>query len=163
MPLIHRSAWNMNSRKFTCRILHNHVPIPLESPSPDTPHSPAPVPLVTSMNRYAGLWLLSRNKLMFAPRGESLEAFLPGPLGPGLSAFEVVFLFDVQGLPHHDTVTHHVFSGRVFPDNTRCGGIRSRAADSKRSVTRACSLHSSRSRRRSSHSAASCVSYKCAR
>src|SRR5215208_2665718 len=69
-----------------------------------------------------------RCELMFALRGESLQAVFPGPLGPGLSAFEVVFLFDVQGLPHHGTVTYHVFGGRVFPDNTsendkRCGGV----------------------------------------
>src|SRR5829696_7936729 len=58
MP-IHPSVWNRCSRKFTCRILHNHVPIPLESPSPDTPHSPAPLELVTPMDRYAELRILS--------------------------------------------------------------------------------------------------------
>jgi hypothetical protein len=30
--LIHRSAWNKNSRKFGCKILHIPGPIPLESP-----------------------------------------------------------------------------------------------------------------------------------
>jgi hypothetical protein len=38
--LIHRSAWNSNSRKFTCRILHNHTPVPHEITPPDIPHSP---------------------------------------------------------------------------------------------------------------------------
>jgi hypothetical protein len=60
----------MNSRKFVCSIVHRACPIPLESPPPDTPHSPAPVPLVTPMDRYARLWMLSYHKLMFAPRRE---------------------------------------------------------------------------------------------
>jgi hypothetical protein len=51
--LIHRSAWNRDSRKFTCRILHTHTPIPLEQPSRYTPRSPAPLELVTPVDRYA--------------------------------------------------------------------------------------------------------------
>ena len=42
---IHPSAWNRYSRKFISKILHSPTPIPLESPSPDTPHSPVPVRL----------------------------------------------------------------------------------------------------------------------
>jgi len=48
----------MNSRKFACRILHTHTRIPLESPSPGTPHSPGPLALVTPMDRYAQWWML---------------------------------------------------------------------------------------------------------
>src|SRR5215208_7371794 len=36
------------------------------SPSPDTPHSPGPLELVTPMDRYAGLWMYVCCKLMFA-------------------------------------------------------------------------------------------------
>jgi hypothetical protein len=32
----------MNSRKFVSKILHSPGPVPLESPSRDTPHSPGP-------------------------------------------------------------------------------------------------------------------------
>jgi hypothetical protein len=58
LALIHRSAWNRNSRKFISKILHSPAPIPLESPTPDTPHGPAPLALVTPMDRYAGLWMM---------------------------------------------------------------------------------------------------------
>jgi hypothetical protein len=30
--LIHRSAWNRNSRKFISKILHRGAPIPLKAP-----------------------------------------------------------------------------------------------------------------------------------
>jgi len=53
--LIHRSAWNKNSRKFISRILHNLTPLPPKSPSPEDPHSPVPLELVTPMYRYARL------------------------------------------------------------------------------------------------------------
>src|SRR5215217_7324731 len=64
--LIHRSAWNKNSRKFVSKILHNATPIPLESPAPDTLHSPGQVPLATPMDRYARLWMHSCGKHLFA-------------------------------------------------------------------------------------------------
>jgi hypothetical protein len=32
LALIHRSAWNRNSRKFISRILHSPTPVPLQSP-----------------------------------------------------------------------------------------------------------------------------------
>jgi hypothetical protein len=48
---IHPSAWKTNSRKFISKILHNHVPIPLELPSLDTPHSPAPLEAVMNSIR----------------------------------------------------------------------------------------------------------------
>jgi hypothetical protein len=35
--LIHRSAWNRNSRKFTCKILHIRSPIPPDLPV-EAPH-----------------------------------------------------------------------------------------------------------------------------
>jgi hypothetical protein len=57
--LIHRSAWNSNSRKFISKILHSPAPIPRNVPPPSVPHSPAPVPLVTPMDRYAELRMLS--------------------------------------------------------------------------------------------------------
>ena len=56
--LIHRSAWNWNSRKFISKILHSPAPVLLESPLSGTPHSPAPDELVTSRNRYARSWML---------------------------------------------------------------------------------------------------------
>ena|SRR5215217_2642939 len=59
LALIHRSAWNGDSRKFISKILHRGAPVPLKSPSPDTPRSPSPVPLVTPMDRYACVWMLS--------------------------------------------------------------------------------------------------------
>src|SRR5215211_1268935 len=68
--IIHPSAWNRNSRKLISEILHSHIPIPLESPIPGSPHSPVPVALVTRMDRYAGLWMLSYYKLMSALNGE---------------------------------------------------------------------------------------------
>src|SRR5215217_5498458 len=63
--IIHPSAGNSNSPKFRCRILHIPAPIPLESPSPGTPHSPAPLELVTPMDRYARSWIPSDHKQMF--------------------------------------------------------------------------------------------------
>src|SRR5215204_1053117 len=63
---IHPSAWNRYSRKFTCRILHNHTPVPHEISPPDIPHSPTPLELVTPMDRYARWWMPSYCKLMFA-------------------------------------------------------------------------------------------------
>jgi hypothetical protein len=62
---INPTSWNKNSRKFVCRILHIPAPIPLESPSPGTPHSPAPLELVTPMDRYARSWIPSDRKLRF--------------------------------------------------------------------------------------------------
>jgi hypothetical protein len=46
-------------------MLHSTVPIPLESPPPGTPHSPAPLELVTAVDRYACLRMLAYYKLMF--------------------------------------------------------------------------------------------------
>src|SRR5215208_2041611 len=63
--LIHRSAWNRNSRKFISKILHSLTPVALKTPAPGTLHSPIPVPLVTPMDRYAGLWMRQRRKLKF--------------------------------------------------------------------------------------------------
>jgi hypothetical protein len=54
---IHRSAWNENSRKFISRILHSLTPLPLKTPAPGTLQSPAPIPLVTPMDRYARSWM----------------------------------------------------------------------------------------------------------
>jgi hypothetical protein len=66
--LIHRSAWNTNSRKFISKILHIPFPMPLESPLQATPHSPVPLELVTLMDRYAELWMCSvRNKCLCKP------------------------------------------------------------------------------------------------
>src|SRR5215212_6406288 len=72
--LIHRSAWNRNSRKFISKILHSPTPIPLESPSPGTPHSPGPLGFVTPIDRYARLWMLSHVRGLVvcpAPRSSS--------------------------------------------------------------------------------------------
>jgi hypothetical protein len=66
LTLIHRSAWNKNSRKFIYEILHNHIPLPHEITPPDIPHSPTPLELVTPMDRYAQWWMPSYWKLMFA-------------------------------------------------------------------------------------------------
>src|SRR5215207_10336331 len=65
LALIHRSAWNRYSREFISKILHTHTPIPLESPIPGAPLGPAPLELVTPMDRYAGLWKFSRREQMF--------------------------------------------------------------------------------------------------
>jgi hypothetical protein len=65
LALIHPIAWKKNSRKFISKILHSTGPIPLESPIPDTPHSPVPVELVTPMDRYARLRMLPCRKQMF--------------------------------------------------------------------------------------------------
>ena len=54
---MHRSAWNSNSRKIISKILYSPVPIPRNAPPPGTLHSPAPVPLVTPMDRYARSWM----------------------------------------------------------------------------------------------------------
>jgi hypothetical protein len=51
--LIHSSAWNRHSRKFISKILHKAAPLLPKAPTLDAPHSPAPVPLVTQMDRYA--------------------------------------------------------------------------------------------------------------
>src|SRR5215203_6937142 len=56
---------NRNSPKFISKILHTHTPIPLESPIPGAPLGPAPLELVTPMDRYAGLWKFSRQEQMF--------------------------------------------------------------------------------------------------
>ena len=40
LAFIHRSAWNRYSRKYICKILHNHTPVPHEITPPDIPHSP---------------------------------------------------------------------------------------------------------------------------
>jgi len=107
----------MNSRKSVCRIVHSPTPVPRNRPLRAPRYAPPRYPLVTPMDRYAGLWMLPRCKLMSARKAPKPSS--PGPLGPGLSAFEVVFLFDVQGLPHQGAVTQHVFGGRVFPDDSR--------------------------------------------
>jgi hypothetical protein len=65
LALIHLSAWNIDSAKFTCTILHSRPHTP-ESASPDTPHSPGPLGLVTPVDRYAGLWMRQMRKLMSA-------------------------------------------------------------------------------------------------
>src|SRR5215212_8518129 len=64
LPSIHLSAWNRNSRKFISKILHTPAPTPLESPPPGAPHSPAPLELVTPMDRYAPSRMLSCHKQM---------------------------------------------------------------------------------------------------
>src|SRR5215213_2434580 len=74
LALIHRSAWNGDSRKFISKILHSTTPIPLQSPSPGTPHSPGPLGFVTPMDRYARLWMLSHVRGLVvcpAPRSSS--------------------------------------------------------------------------------------------
>jgi hypothetical protein len=80
--LIHRSAWNRYSRKFISKILHSRAPHTPKSPSPDTPHSPGPLGLVTPVDRYAGLWMHLRRKLMFvllcAPYLVCVYTGLPG-------------------------------------------------------------------------------------
>src|SRR5215212_4909481 len=53
LALIHPSAWNWNSRKFGCKILHSPAPIPLQSPLLGSPFGPAPLELVTPVYRYA--------------------------------------------------------------------------------------------------------------
>src|SRR5829696_4040140 len=55
--LIHRSAWNRNSRKYISRILHSPAPIPLQSSPPGAPFGPAPLELVTPMDRYVRSWM----------------------------------------------------------------------------------------------------------
>jgi hypothetical protein len=73
--LMHPTSGNSNSRKFISKILHSTTPIPLESPVSGTPLSPAPVELVTPMDRYAGLWMLSCCKQMFAVERERPPAY----------------------------------------------------------------------------------------
>src|SRR5215211_494812 len=63
--LIHPSAWKGNSRKFISKILHSPTPLPPESPIPGAPLGPAPLELVTPMDRYAGLWMFSRREQVF--------------------------------------------------------------------------------------------------
>src|SRR5215211_7409092 len=63
--LIHRSAWNRNSRKFISKILYSPAPIPRNAPPPGAPHSPAWAPLVTLMDRYARLRMLPCHKQIF--------------------------------------------------------------------------------------------------
>ena len=65
LAVIHRSAWNRYSPKFISKILHSPTPIPPESPIPGAPLGPAPLELVTPMDRYAGLWMFSRREQMF--------------------------------------------------------------------------------------------------
>src|SRR5215216_6837794 len=55
--LIHRSAWNWNSRKFISKILYIPAPVPPGNTCPGTLHSPVPIPLVIPMNRYARSWM----------------------------------------------------------------------------------------------------------
>ena len=55
----------MNSRKFISKILHSPTPIPLDSPIQGAPLGLTPLELVTSMDRYAGLWIFSRRGQMF--------------------------------------------------------------------------------------------------
>src|ERR671913_2313838 len=57
MRLIHRSAWNRNSRKSISKILHSLTPLPLKTPAPGSLHSLAPIPHVTPMVRYARSWM----------------------------------------------------------------------------------------------------------
>jgi hypothetical protein len=57
-PLIHRSAWNIDSRKLISEILYSPAPIPRNALPTGPPHSPAPIPLVTRMDRYARLRML---------------------------------------------------------------------------------------------------------
>ena len=86
LTLIHPSAWNKDSRKFTSKILHNPAPIPLESPTPDTPHSPVPLELVTPMDRYAGSWMRpSTNKCLRLRENALRPAPLPAASGTGQS------------------------------------------------------------------------------
>src|SRR5215203_7063958 len=70
--LIHRSAWNKNSRKFISRMLHMTVPIPLKPPPPGTTHSSDPIPLVTPVDRYARSSMYPCRKQMF------VVAIIPG-------------------------------------------------------------------------------------
>ena len=58
LALIHRSAWNRNSRKFISKILHSPTLLPPESPIPGALLGPAPLELVTPMDRYARLRIL---------------------------------------------------------------------------------------------------------
>jgi hypothetical protein len=53
---IHPTSGNRYSRKFVSKILHSPAPIPPESYVSGTPHSPAPLELVTPMDRYARSW-----------------------------------------------------------------------------------------------------------
>jgi hypothetical protein len=55
--LIHRSAWNRNSRKSISKIVHSLTPLPLKTAAPGALHNPAPIPLVTPMYRYARSWM----------------------------------------------------------------------------------------------------------
>ena len=81
VTLIHRSAWNMNSPKFISTILHSPAPLPLRTPSPDTPHSPASLELVTAVDRYARLWTLRRCKQMFVEAVDAYTKSARRPLG----------------------------------------------------------------------------------
>jgi hypothetical protein len=65
--------------------------MPLESPPPGTPHSPAPAELVTAMDGYAELWMHSNHKQMFVHRRERPPA---RALGPGRWAFRMSFYCD---------------------------------------------------------------------
>src|SRR5215213_9658014 len=57
LGFIHRTTWNRCSRKFISKIVHSLTPLPLKTPSPGTLHSPAPITLVTLMDRYARSWM----------------------------------------------------------------------------------------------------------
>ena len=58
--LIHRSAWNTNSRKFISKILHSLTPIPLKSPLQAPRTAPSRCPLVTLMDEDAASWMMVR-------------------------------------------------------------------------------------------------------
>jgi hypothetical protein len=62
LPLLHPSAWNRYSPKFTCRILHIRPPIPPKSRRQTPRYAPARCPLVTPMHRYARLRMLAYYK-----------------------------------------------------------------------------------------------------
>jgi hypothetical protein len=63
-------------------MLHIRPPAPPKSLTPDTPHSPGRIALVTAMDRYARLWVRSDCKQMFVDgvRGHK-RAPIPLPYG----------------------------------------------------------------------------------
>src|ERR671921_2907881 len=56
LALVHPSAWNRYSRKVISKIVHSFTPLPQKT-RPGTLHSPAPIPLVTPMERSARSWM----------------------------------------------------------------------------------------------------------